>query len=97
MTIDDKIGNEKLHCNTHREAAIRYTLSSDKTDKYEYLIREKLLSSNQSQIIKQPKCIFSIRKAFYSEKNSSGSQSYLNLYSKALKTSTTLEISTVIG
>ena len=72
MTIDDKIGNEKLHCNTHREAAIRYTLSSDKTDKYEYLIREKLLSSNQSQIIKQPECIFSIRKAFYSEKNSSG-------------------------
>ena len=52
MTIDDKIGNEKLDCNTNREAAIRYTLSSDKTDKYEYFIREKLLSSNQSQIIK---------------------------------------------
>ena len=35
MTIDDKIGDEKLHYDINREAAMIYTLSSDKTDKNE--------------------------------------------------------------
>ena len=55
MTIDDKIGDEKLHYDINREAAMIYTLSSDKTDKNEQLTREEILPSNQSRMIEQPK------------------------------------------
>ena len=37
MTIVDKITAEKMQCDTNREGAIISTLSSNKTDKYEYL------------------------------------------------------------
>ena len=47
MTIDDNIGDEKLHYDINREAAMIYALSSDKTDNNEYLTREGILPSNQ--------------------------------------------------
>ena len=37
MITDDKIKDEKLHYGINREAAKISALSSDKTDKYEYL------------------------------------------------------------
>ena len=40
MTIDDKIGDEKLQYNINREAAKISVLSSGKVDKYEYLTGE---------------------------------------------------------
>ena len=47
MTIDDKIRDEKLQYDINREAAKISALSSGKIDKYEYLIWEEILSSNQ--------------------------------------------------
>ena len=55
MTIDDKIKNEKLHCNINREAAKASALSSGKIDKYEYLTDKEILPSDQSRIIEQAK------------------------------------------
>ena len=52
MTIDDKIKDEKLQYDINREAAKVSALSSWKTDKYEYLTSEEILSSDQSRIIK---------------------------------------------
>ena len=46
MTIDDQI-------DINREAAKISALSSGKIDKYEYLPGEKILPSNQKQIIEQ--------------------------------------------
>ena len=37
MTMDDKIGDEKLQCDINREAGKLSALSSGKIDKYEYL------------------------------------------------------------
>ena len=54
MTID-KIQNEKPQHNINMEAAKRSASSSDKIDKYEYLIGKETLPSNQSQMIKQAK------------------------------------------
>ena len=48
MRIDDKIKDEKVQCN-QQEAA----LSSDKTEKDEYLTGEEILPSDQSRIIVQ--------------------------------------------
>ena len=47
MTIDDKIGDEKLHYDINREEAKISGLSSGKIDKYEYLTGEEILKSNQ--------------------------------------------------
>ena len=47
MTIDDNIGDEKLHYDINREAAMIYAFSSDKTDNNEYLTREEILPSNR--------------------------------------------------
>ena len=55
MTIDDQIKNEKLHYNINREAAEISALSSGQVRKYEYLIGEDILPSNQQQIIEQAK------------------------------------------
>ena len=41
MTINDQIRDKKLQYDINREAA----LSSDKTDKYEYLTGEEILPS----------------------------------------------------
>ena len=53
MTIDDKIGDEKLQYDINREAAKISALSSGKIDKYEYLTGEEVLCSNQKQILEQ--------------------------------------------
>ena len=55
MTIDDQIKDKKLQYNTNREAAKIFALSSGKTEKYEYLMGEEILPSNQKQIIEQDK------------------------------------------
>ena len=46
MTIEDQIRDEKLQHDINREAAKISTLSSGKTDKYEYLTGEEILPSN---------------------------------------------------
>ena len=55
MTIEDQIKDEKLQYDVNREAAKISALSSGKIDKYEYLIGEEILSSNQQRIIQQAK------------------------------------------
>ena len=65
MTIDDKVIDEKLQYNIHRETAKMSALSSGKIDKYEYLTGEKILPSDQIRIKKQAKFIYSLfSKAF---------------------------------
>ena len=65
MTIEDQIRDEKLQYDINREAAKISALSSGKTDKYEYLTREEILSSNQQQAIDQAKFTYSpLEKAF---------------------------------
>ena len=51
MTIDGKIRYEKLQNDINREAAKISVLPSGKIDKYEYLIDEEMLSSDQSRMI----------------------------------------------
>ena len=55
MTIDDQIRDEKLQYDINRGAAKISALSSNKFNKYEYLIFEEVLPSNQKQIIQQAK------------------------------------------
>ena len=65
MTIEDQIKDEKLQYDINREAAKISALSSGKIDKYEYLTGEKILPSNQQQIIEQAKFTYSpLGKAF---------------------------------
>ena len=59
MTIDDQIADGKLQYDINREAAKISALSLGKIDKYEYLTGEKILPSNQDQIIKQAKFTYS--------------------------------------
>ena len=58
MIIDDQISDEKLQYHINIEAVKISTLSSGKIDKYEYLIGEEILPSNQQQIIEQAKAKF---------------------------------------
>ena len=58
MKINDQIRDEKLLYDIYREAVKISTLSSGKTDKYEYLTGEELLPSNQQQIIEHTKFIY---------------------------------------
>ena len=55
MILEDQIRDEKLQYDINREAAKISALSSGKVDKYEYLIGEEILPSNQQQIIEQAK------------------------------------------
>ena len=65
MTINDKINDEKLQYNIKREAAQISALLSGKTNKYEYLMGEEILLSNQKQIIEKAKFTnLLLRKAF---------------------------------
>ena len=65
MTIEDQIKDEKLQYDINREAAKISALSSGKIDKYEYLIGEEILPSNQQQIIQQAKFTYCpLEKAF---------------------------------
>ena len=51
MTINDKIRDEKLHYGINIEAAKISALQSGKIYKCEYLTDEKVLFSNQRQIL----------------------------------------------
>ena len=57
MTIDDQIIDEKLQYDINRKAAKVSALSSGKSNKYEYLTGEEILSSNQGQTLEQPKLL----------------------------------------
>ena len=59
MTIEDQIKDEKLQYDINREPAKISALSSGKLDKYEYLTGDKILPSNQQQIIQQVKFNYS--------------------------------------
>ena len=65
MRIDNKIRDEKLQCDITREAAKISTFSSEKIDKYEYLIAEELWLSSESRMIEQDRFVYcSLGKAF---------------------------------
>ena len=65
MKTDDKIRDGKLQYGINWEAAKVSALSSGEIDKYEYLIGEEVLLSNQRQVIKQAKFAYSsLGKAF---------------------------------
>ena len=55
----DQIRDEKLQYDINREATKISALSSQKIDKYEYVTGEKILPSNQKQIIEQAKFSYS--------------------------------------
>ena len=55
MTINDQIRDEKLQYDINRKAAEISALKSGKIGKYEYLTGNKILPSNQQQIIEQAK------------------------------------------
>ena len=55
MVINDQIRDEKLEYDINREAVKISALSSGKIHKYEYITGEKILPSNQHQIIEQAK------------------------------------------
>ena len=59
MIIVDQIRDEKLQYNINREATKISALSSQKIDKYEYVTGEKILPSNQKQIMEQAKFSYS--------------------------------------
>ena len=65
MAIDDNIRDEKLKYNINREAAKISALSSGKIVKYEYLTGEKILPSNQIQIIEQGRFTYSTSGKFF--------------------------------
>ena len=65
MTTEDQIKDEKLQYDIDREAAKILALSSGRIDKYEYLIGEEILPSNQQQIIQRANFTYSpLGKAF---------------------------------
>ena len=53
MINNDQIRDEKLQYHINRKAAEIWALSSGKVDKYEYITGNKILPSNQQQIIEQ--------------------------------------------
>ena len=55
MTTDDKIEDEKCQYNNNREPVKITGLSSGKTDKYEYLMGERILPLHKSRVIEQAK------------------------------------------
>ena len=70
MTINDQVRDEKLQYGMNREAAKISALSSGKIHKYEYLIGEDILPSNQQQIKEQAKFSYSLLgKAFEKQIN----------------------------
>ena len=58
MTIDDKIRDKTLQYNINRETAKISALSSGKIDKYECLIEEEILRSDQRWATEQHKCTY---------------------------------------
>ena len=76
MTIDDKIKDGKLQYNINREAANISALSSGKVDKYEYLIGEEVLPSDQGRTIEEAKF------TYYPLGNAFGKQKQLKIKEK---------------
>ena len=65
MTIEDQIRDEKQPYDINRKAEKISALSSGNIYTREYLTDEKILPSNQQQMIEQAKIyLFSIRKSF---------------------------------
>ena len=65
MTINNQIRDGKLQYDVNREAAKISPLSSNKFNTYEYLTGEKILPSNQKQMMEQAKFTYSpLGKAF---------------------------------
>ena len=60
MTIDDKIREEKPQCDIDREEVKISALPSGKIDKHENATGEKILPSNQSELIEQAKFAYSV-------------------------------------
>ena len=69
MTVDDRIGDEKLQYDINREAAKVSALFSGKIDRYEYPTGEEILSSDQSRIIEQVKFTFLLSVKHLRDKN----------------------------
>ena len=59
MTIHDQNSDEKLQYDINSEPAKISALSYGKFDKYEHLMGEEILTSNQKQIVEQPKFTYS--------------------------------------
>ena len=59
MKIDDQIRDEKLQYDINRKAAKTSASSSNKFNKYEYLIAEKIFPSNQKQMTEKAKFTYS--------------------------------------
>ena len=59
MTSDDHFEDENLQYDINREATKISALSSDKIEKYKYLIGEEILPSNHKEIIEQARFTFS--------------------------------------
>ena len=86
-TIDNQIKDKKLQYDINREAAKISALLSGKTDKYEYLTGEEILSSNQSSITEKAKLTYSpLGKAFEKQIKTIGDQRIKQIEAlKALK------------
>ena len=70
MAINDQIRDEKLQYDINSEVAKISAISSGKIHKYEYLIGEDILPSNQQQIKEQAKFSYSLLgKAFEKQIN----------------------------
>ena len=87
MIIDDKIRDEILQYDISREAAKISALSSGKSDKYEYLIGQEILLSDQSRIIKQAEFTYSaLGKAFEKQTKAVVEQGQKKLKFRSFKT-----------
>ena len=65
MTVDDQIRAEKLQYDINKEAGKIFALSSNKSNKYEYLTGEEILPFNQKQMTQKAKFTYSpLGKAF---------------------------------
>ena len=65
MTINDQIRDGKIQDDINRKVTEISALSSGKIDKYQYLTGEETISSNQQQILEEPKFTYSpLGKAF---------------------------------
>ena len=83
MTIEDQIRDEKLQYDVNREAAKISALSSGKTDQYEYLVGEEILTSTQQQIIEQAKFIYSpLGKAFKKQTSFSKFKGLMHIFKR---------------
>ena len=87
MVIDHKIKDEKLQYDISREVVKILALSSGKIDKYEFLTKEEILSSEQSRKIEQTTFTnSSLGRAFEKQIKTIKEQGWNQLSFKSLKT-----------